>query len=110
VHLMGLQASENINNPEGHAIHGIYLCNANRFKEAEYAFDAALTLDRNCWPAIYGVMLLLVLTGRRADTITASKRLEALLEPGDFELYMKKLGLAEPEAQLTLSASEDSSK
>jgi hypothetical protein len=45
----------------------------------------ALTLDRNCWSAQYGVTLLYTLTKQREKGLEARNRLRELMEPEEFE-------------------------
>ena len=80
-----------------HALHGVYLCKAGHYEEAERAFAQALELDRNCWPAHYGITQLYLSTGRQEQAAEHSKRLEALVEPAEYEDMMRRLNLSRPD-------------
>jgi tetratricopeptide (TPR) repeat protein len=86
-------AAEGVADAGAQAAHGILLCHAHRFEEAERALKHALEIDRNCWTARYGMTLLLSETGRQWQALEESKRLESLLEREDFEILMRRLGL-----------------
>jgi Flp pilus assembly protein TadD len=95
--LEGESANERIDDPIAQAAHGIALCKANRFVKAERAFKKAFELDRNCWPAHYGMTLLHLSTGNRERARSHTERLQSLLEPADFEIVMKRLNRLNPE-------------
>jgi tetratricopeptide (TPR) repeat protein len=85
VKLMALNADERVDNAQAHALHGIYLSQAQKYPEAEKAFAQALALDRNCWPAHFGMTRLCIATGREHQAKEHAKRLESLVEPAEYE-------------------------
>jgi tetratricopeptide (TPR) repeat protein len=91
--LIALVAEEQASNPQVHAMQGIYLCKAKHYAEAERAFALAFELDRNCWPAHYGLTQFYVATGKEEKAQEQSKRLKALVEPAEYEDMMRRLNL-----------------
>ena len=93
---LGLEADERPDNPEAQALHGIYLCKTNRFKEAERAFRQGLELDRNCWVAHYGMTQMYLATGKQELVYEHSKRLAELVEPWEYEDMRRRLNPEPP--------------
>jgi len=89
--LLEMLADEGVTNAGVKALYGVYLCRAGKYTEAERLFSQALVLDRNSWPAHYGMVLLCIETGRKDLGIDHAKRLQALVEPGEFERMMERL-------------------
>lgn len=96
VRLQGLFAEEKAGNAEAQAMHGIYLTTAKRYEEAERAFAQSLTLDRNCWPAHYGMTQLYLATGKQRKAEEHLKRLKALVEPEEYKDLKNRLGIKPP--------------
>jgi tetratricopeptide (TPR) repeat protein len=94
VQLQGLIAEEKAGNAGFQALHGIYLTNIKRYEEAERAFTQSLTLDRNCWPAHYGITQMYLATGKERKAEEHLKRLKALMEPFEYEDLKRRLGAA----------------
>ena len=90
--LMGLLAEQDAGNALAHAIHGGYLSRAHRHDEAELAFSKSLELDRNCWPAHYGMTRMYEALGRKKQAKEHEKRLKELLEPQELEQMGRTLG------------------
>jgi tetratricopeptide (TPR) repeat protein len=97
VHLMGLNADERVDNAQAHALHGIYLTQAQKYDEAEKAFAQSFALDRNCWPAHFGMTRLCTATGREHQSKEHAKRLEALVEPAEYEDLKRRLDSTPPQ-------------
>jgi tetratricopeptide (TPR) repeat protein len=93
VRLQGLVADDRAGNAGFQALHGIYLAKAKRYEEAERAFTQALTLDRNCWSAHYGITQMYLGTGKQLKAEEHLKRLKALVEPEEFEDLKIWLGI-----------------
>ena len=91
--LLQLKAAEDVGDPKTLAIYGIHLCKANRFEEAERALRHALGLDRNYWPAHWGIVLLCISTRRPKTAQAHAQLLETLLEREDYELLMRNVDL-----------------
>ena len=91
--LFALVADEQASSPHMQALHGIFLCTAGHYEEAERALSQALALDRNCWPAHYGMTQLYIATGKQEKAQEHSKRLEALVEPAEYADMMRRLNL-----------------
>jgi Flp pilus assembly protein TadD len=91
--LVGLYADERADNAQAHGLHGIYLTQAGKYEEAEKVFAQALHLDRNCWAAHYGMAKLCIVTGRGHQAKEHTKRLEALVEPAEYEDMQRRLSL-----------------
>jgi tetratricopeptide (TPR) repeat protein len=91
--LVALVADEHTTNPQAHAAYGMYLFKSERFDEAERAYAQALALDRNCWIAHFGLTQLYASTAREERAREHSKRVEALLEPSEYEDMMRRLNL-----------------
>ena len=89
--LFALVVEEQASSPHVHALHGIFLCTAGHYEEAERALSQALALDRNCWPAHYGLAQLYAATGKQEKAQEHSMRLEALVEPAEYEDMMRRL-------------------
>lgn len=89
--LMAMQAEERADSAPMHAIYGIYLSHAHRHEEAERALAKSLLLDRNCWPAHYGMTQMYLALGNQEKTEEHGKRLEALVEPAEFEDLKRRL-------------------
>jgi tetratricopeptide (TPR) repeat protein len=96
VRLIGLETEDRADNAPLHALHGIYLCHAQQYEEAERAFAEAFVLDRNCWFAHFGMAQLCTATGRPRQAEEYAKRLEALLEPTEYAFVKRKLNLEPP--------------
>jgi tetratricopeptide (TPR) repeat protein len=94
VALQGLVADEKADNAGFQAMHGIYLTKAKRYEEAEKAFTHALTLDRNSWPAHYGITQMYLATAKERKAEEHLKRLKALVEPFEYEDMKRRLGAA----------------
>ena len=86
-------ANEHIDDAVAHSMHGIYLCKAERYDEAERVFERALSIDRNCWLAHLGMVCLYISTKQPEKVVQQSKRLESLLSPLDYELLAHRLNL-----------------
>ena len=91
VRLMAMQAEERADSAPMHAMHGIYLTRAHRHEEAQLAFSKSLMLDRNCWPAHYGLTQMYLELGDREKAGEHAKRLETLVEHSEFEDMMRRL-------------------
>jgi tetratricopeptide (TPR) repeat protein len=91
--LLGLEAAESFNDPAVLAAYGMYLCKASRFEDAERALRHALGLDRNYWPAHWGIVLLCLSTGRPKTAQAHARLLELLLEREDYEFLMRQVNL-----------------
>jgi tetratricopeptide (TPR) repeat protein len=91
--LLELKAAERVDDPKSLAIYGIHLCRASRFEEAERALRHALGLDRNYWPAHWGIVLLCLSTGRPQTAQAHAQLLESLLEREDYEFLMRQVNL-----------------
>jgi tetratricopeptide (TPR) repeat protein len=87
--LVGLVAEEHASNAQAQAVWGFYLLEAKRYGEAEGAFSGSLALDRNCWPAHYGLTKLHLATGNQEQASEHRKRLEALVEPAEYQILSK---------------------
>jgi tetratricopeptide (TPR) repeat protein len=87
--LVGLVAEEHANNAQAQAVWGFYLLEAKRWSEAERAFSGSLALDRNCWPAHYGLTKLHLAAGNKEQAREHMKRLEALVEPDEYQILSK---------------------
>jgi len=92
----GLLAEEKASNAEAQAIYGVYLTRTKRYDEAERAFAQSLKLDRNCWPAHYGMTELYLATHKGELALTHAKRLQVLVEPEEFEDLKRRLGVEPP--------------
>ena len=68
---------------------GLYLVEGKRYGEAERAFEQSLALDRNCWPAHYGLTKLHLAAGNKEQAREHMKRLEALIEPDEYQILSK---------------------
>jgi len=90
--LFGMLAEDGATNAQVQAVYGVYLCRGGKHKEAERSLAEALSLDRNCWLAHYGMVELCIETGRKDLGIDHAKRLQALVEPEEFERMMEQLG------------------
>lgn len=89
--LFRVYADEHVDDPYIRALYGVLLCKANHHPEGERVLTEALTLDRNCWTAHYGLALHSVLN-RNQDKLTRhTKRLQELLEPDELESVMREL-------------------
>lgn len=88
---LGLEADERADEPDIRALYGVLLCKANHFEDAARVLAEALTLDRNCWTAQYGLTLLHTLTRQREKAMEARKRLRELMEPEEFERVLMEL-------------------
>jgi tetratricopeptide (TPR) repeat protein len=97
--LFSLVVDEQASNPQAHAVYGIYLNKAGHYEEAERALSQALSLDRNCWPAHLGMTQLYAATGKREKVREHAKRLEALVEPAEYEEMMRRLKLKHSEGR-----------
>jgi Tfp pilus assembly protein PilF len=93
---IGLEADERVDNSQAQALHGIYLCKTNRFKEAELVLTQALELDRNCWVAHYGMTQMYLATGKQELVYEHSKRLAELVEPWEYEDMRRRLSPEPP--------------
>lgn len=93
--LMALQAEERADNAPMHAMHGIYLTRAHRHEEAGRAFEKSLMLDRNCWPAHFGLAQMHLALGDREKADEHAKRLETLVEPAEYKDMRRRLNLAQ---------------
>jgi hypothetical protein len=91
--LFALVVDEQASDPQAHAVYGIYLAKAGHYEEAEKALSQALALDRNCWPAHYGMTQMYQELGNRKKATEHAKRLEALVEPAEYEDMTRRLGL-----------------
>lgn len=89
--LFALLADEGVTDAGVKALYGVYLCRAGKYVDAERLFGQALMLDRNSWPAHYGMVLLCIETGRKDLGIEHAKRLQALVEPEEFERMIEQL-------------------
>jgi tetratricopeptide (TPR) repeat protein len=87
--LVGLVAEEHASNAQAQAVRGFYLLEAKRYGEAERAFSGSLALDRNCWPAHYGLTKMHIATGNQEKASEHMKRLEALVEPAEYQILSK---------------------
>lgn len=96
VRLQGLVADEKASNAGFQALHGILLTNVKRYEEAERAFTQALTLDRNSWPAHYGMAQMYLATGKQRKAEEHLKRLKTLVEPEEYEDLKRRLGIKAP--------------
>ena len=94
--LVGLVAEEHASSAPAQAFLGLYLIEAKRYGEAERAFEQSLALDRNCWPAHYGLTVLHLTTGNPERAGEHLKRLEALVEPAEYQMILSKLNPPEP--------------
>ena len=94
--LVGLVAEEHASSAPAQAFLGLYLVEAKRYGEAERAFEQSLALDRNCWPAHYGLTVLHLTTGNQEKAGEHLKRLEALVEPAEYQMILSKLNPPEP--------------
>lgn len=63
--LTALLAEENASNAQAQAVYELYLANAKRYDEAVSTFTESLELDRNCWPAHYGLAKIYVAMGKQ---------------------------------------------
>jgi tetratricopeptide (TPR) repeat protein len=91
--LLSLLAGERVSNAQIQAIHGLYLNKAKRYEEAARAFALALALDRNCWPAHYGLAQAYLATAEQEKAAEHLERLEALVEPQEYEEMKRRLNL-----------------
>jgi tetratricopeptide (TPR) repeat protein len=91
--LLELKAAERVDDPKSLAIYGIHLCRASRFEEAERALRHALGLERNYWPAHWGIVLLCLSTGRPQTAQAHAQLLESLLEREDYEFLFRQINL-----------------
>ena len=89
--LFKVYADERVDNPHIRALYGVLLCKANHPEEAMRLLSEALTLDRNCWNAHYGLTLLSVFTGDQDKRAEHTTRLQELLEPEEFGRVMQEL-------------------
>ena len=94
--LLGLVAEEHASSAPAQAIWGVYLVEAKRYGEAERAFSGSLALDRNCWPAHYGLTKLHLASGNLEKAREHLKRLEALVEPAEYQIILARLNPPEP--------------
>lgn len=88
---LSLLAEESASNAKIWAVHGLYLNKAKRYEEATRAFAHALSLDRNCWPAYYGLVQIQLATGEHENAEEHLKRLETLVEPSEYEELKRRL-------------------
>jgi tetratricopeptide (TPR) repeat protein len=91
--LLALEAAESFDDPAVLAGYGMFLWKANRFEEAERTLRHALGLDRNYWPAHWGIVLLCLSTGRPETARAHAQSLELLLEREDYEFLMRQVNL-----------------
>ena len=91
--LQAIKSEENVSNAQTQAMYGLYLSKAKRFDDAERSFEQSLALDRNCWPAHYGLTQLYLAMGNQEKAIHHAKRLESLVEPAEYEAMKNRLGL-----------------
>jgi hypothetical protein len=89
--LFSVYADERVDDAYVQALHGVLLCKANHPQEGERVLWEALTLDRNCWTAHYGLVLHSVLIGNQEKRAQYMRRLEELLEPEEFGRVMREL-------------------
>jgi len=89
--LYALVSEENVSNAQTQAVYGLYLSTAKRFEDAERAFEQSLALDRNCWPAHYGLTQLYLETGKPEKAQEHAKRLEQLVEPAEYQDLKRKM-------------------
>lgn len=89
--LQALNSEENVSNAQTQAMYGLYLSKAQRFEDAERTFEQSLALDRNCWPAHWGLTQLYVAMGNQEKAIHHARRLEALVEPADYQTILSRL-------------------
>ncbi len=89
--LFSVYADEHMDDAHIRAAYGVYLCKGNHHGHAEQVLSEAMTLDRNCWNAHYGLALHSLLTGNENKRVAHTKRLEELLEPEEFERVMQEL-------------------
>jgi len=88
-----LTAGDSVDNAQIQALHGVYLCKAGRFEEAQRALAQSLTLDRNCWAAHWGSALLNVSTGDQERAMEHVKRFQELVEPEEYQNIIRMLEL-----------------
>jgi tetratricopeptide (TPR) repeat protein len=91
VKLVGLAAEELASNAQAQAVYGLYLLKAGQLKDAERAFAQSLALDRNCWPAHYGLTQLYLAMGNQEKAVEHAKRLETLVEPAEYQIILSRL-------------------
>ena len=91
--LLGLEAAESFDDPAVLAAYGMYLWKANRFEDAERTLRHALGLDRNYWPAHWGLVRLCLSTERPKTAQAHAQFLETLLEREDYEFLMRQVNL-----------------
>ncbi len=91
--LLGLEAAESFDDPAVLAAYGMFLWKANRFEEAEGALRHALGLDRNYWPAHWGLVRLCLSTERPKAAHAHAQFLETLLQREDYEFLMRQVNL-----------------
>lgn len=89
--LFSVYADERVDDPHVRALYGVLLCKANHHQEGERMLSEALTLDRNCWTAHYGLALHSALTGNQESRAKHTKRLQELLETEELESVMREL-------------------
>ena len=91
--LLGLEAAESFDDPAVLTAYGMYLWKANRFEDAERTLRHALGLDRNYWPAHWGLVRLCLSTERPKTAQAHAQLLETLLEREDYEFLMRHVDL-----------------
>jgi len=79
---------ERPDDPSAHAMYGMGLGYMRRFEEAFEAFHFALTLDRNCLPALVGLVRLHSGRNEMETASSYARRIEALVEPGEYKYWM----------------------
>jgi tetratricopeptide (TPR) repeat protein len=99
VRLMSLLAEENADDSQPQAAHGVFLFTAKRYDEAERALAQALMLDRNYALAHWGIALVYDATGRTEQAMEHAQRLEALVEPSEYEGMKRRLNPEPPARQ-----------
>jgi len=92
LHLFEMLADDGVTNAQVQAVYGVYLCRAGKHKEAERSLAEALSLDRNCGLAHYGMVELCIETGQKDLGVEHAKRLQGLVEPEEFERMIDRLG------------------
>jgi tetratricopeptide (TPR) repeat protein len=109
LHLMGREqeslqlfkmlADDGVTNAQIYAVYGVFLFRSNRNEEAEHMLAQALTFDRNCWTAHYGLTQLYVETGQKNLAVKHAKRLKTLVEPEEFERMLRGMtSVPDPDA------------
>ena len=91
--LLGLEAAERFDDPAVLAAYGMYLWKANRFEDAERTLRHALGLNRNYWPAHWGLVRLCLSTERPKTAQAHAQFLETLLQREDYEFLMRQVNL-----------------